>query len=83
MIKNNATVQVFFKLRNRGEMQLVARKLECDKKHQRLFLDMIESLVYCNKYGYLAIFMDESHKAKFRSNLLFEDGTAYETVHVR
>ena len=32
MVKNNASLQIFFRLRNQAEMSLVAKKLESDKK---------------------------------------------------
>ena len=37
MIKNNASVQIFFKLRNQDEMKIAARKLECEKSRRTFF----------------------------------------------
>ena len=82
MVKNNASLQVFFRLRNQAEMSLVARKLEFDKKSQQFFLDLIQREVCGEKYGYVAVYMDETNpEARYRSNLVFEDGSQYETVY--
>ena len=37
MLKNNANLQFFFKLRNRSEMNQVSKKLEHSKKNQQFF----------------------------------------------
>ena len=35
-----------------------------------------------NKYGYPAVFIDESNEqARYRTNRIFEDNTPFETVH--
>ena len=47
-IKNNATIQIFFRLRNQSELALAAKKLEFDKKSQEFFLDLIKRQV-CEK----------------------------------
>ena len=83
MLKNNTSIQIFFKLRNRGEIEQAARKNECDKKNQKFFLDLIESKVYSKRFGYVAIFMDEGLNGKYRTNLLGEDGSLYETIHIK
>ena len=83
-IKNSATVQIFFRLRNQAEMSLAAKKLEFDKKSQEFFLDLIKKKVTNKRFGYIAVFMDEiSPEAKYRSNLIFEDGSKFETVYTR
>ena len=84
MVKNNASLQVFFRLRNQAEMSLVAKKLEFDKKSQQFFLDLIQREVCGKKYGYVAVYMDETNpEARYRSNLVFEDGSEYETVYTK
>ena len=83
-IKNNASIQIFFKLRNKAEMKSVARKLEYGKKAQDFFDELVEREIYGKKYGYITIFMDEHcQAAKYRNNLVFEDGTPFETVYMR
>ena len=37
MIKNNTSIQIFFKLRNKGEIEQAARKIECDKNIKSFF----------------------------------------------
>ena len=83
MMKNNTSIQIFFKLRNKGEIEHSSRKIECGKKYQIFFLDLIESKVYSNRFGYLAIFMDEGVSGKYRTNLICEDGSPFETVHIK
>ena len=84
MVKNNASIQIFFRLRNQAEMSLVAKKLEFDKKSQQFFSDLIQREVYGKKYGYVAVYMDESNpEARYRSNLVFEDGSPYETIYTK
>ena len=82
MVKNNASLQIFFRLRNQAEMSLVAKKLEFDKKSQQFFLDLIQREVCGKKYGYLAVYMDETNlEARYRNNLVKDDGSEYETVY--
>lgn len=84
MMKNNCSHQLFFKLRNPAEVALASKKLEYDKKSQEFFLNLIKQEVNEKKFGYIIVYMDENNqKARYRSNLLFEDGTSYETVHFR
>ena len=84
MVKNNASLQIFFRLRNQAEMSLVAKKLEFDKKSQQFFLDLIQREVCGKKYGYLAVYMDETNlEARYRNNLVFDDGSEYETVYTK
>ena len=83
-IKNNATIQIFFRLRNKSELALAAKKLEFDKKSQEFFLDLIKREVCQKRYGYIAAFLDElSPEARYRSNLVFDDGSKYETVYTQ
>ena len=82
MVKNNASHQIFFKLRNQAEMSMVARKLEFDKRNIQFFTDLIQREVYGKKYGYVAVYMDESNpEARYRNNLVGEDGSPHETVY--
>ena len=82
MVKNNASHQIFFKLRNQAEMSMVAKKLEFDKRNIQFFTDLIQREVYGKKYGYVAVFMDESNpEARYRNNLVGEDGSPHETVY--
>ena len=84
MVKNNASLQIFFRLRNQAEMCLVAKKLEFDKKSQQFFLDLIQREVCGKKYGYLAVYMDETNlEARYRNNLVKDDGSEYETVYTK
>ena len=84
MVKNNACLQIFFRLRNQAEMSLVAKKLEFDKKSQQFFLDLIQREVSGKKYGYVAVYMDETNlEARYRNNLVFDDGSEYETVYTK
>ena len=46
MLRNSATCQIFFSLRNRSEMVNVSRSIECSKKYQKFFLDLLDSQVY-------------------------------------
>ena len=83
-IKNNATIQIFFRLRNQSELALAAKKLEFDKKSQEFFLDLIKREVCGKRYGYIATFLDELNpKGRYRNNLVFEDGSKYETVYTQ
>ena len=82
MVKNNASHQIFFKLRNQAEMCMVAKKLEFDKRKVQFFTDLIQREVYGKKYGYVAVYMDESNpEARYRNNLVGEDGSPHETVY--
>ena len=83
-IKNNATIQIFFRLRNQSELALAAKKLEFDKKSQEFFLDLIKKEVCGKRYGYIAIFLDELNpEGRYRNNLVFDDKTEYETVYTQ
>lgn len=79
MVKNNSSIQLFFKLRNRSEMKLISKKFEFTKKNQHFFDSIIEQEIYQKRFGYLAVFMDDP-RAKYRNNLTFEDSLPYETV---
>ena len=78
MIKNNSSIQIFFKLRNRSEMGLLAKKFEHGKKSQEFFNLLVEWEIYQKRFGYLAIFMDDPN-AKYRNNLALEDALNFET----
>ena len=83
-IKNNATIQIFFRLRNQSELVLAAKKLEFDKKSQEFFLDLIKREVCEKRYGYIATFLDELNpEGRYRNNLVFEDSSKYETVYTQ
>ena len=79
MLKNNASIQIFFKLRNRGEMKLIAKKFEHGKKKQDFFYAIVEKEIYQKRYGYLVVYLDEP-LAKYRNNLVYEDTLPFETV---
>ena len=79
MLKNNSSIQIFFKLRNRSEMKLISKKFEHTTKNQNFFDTVIENEIYQKRFGYLAVFMDEP-RAKYRNNLIYEDSLPYETV---
>ena len=80
-IKNNSCVQVFFKLRNKAEMSLIAKKVECTKQGQLFFKSLIDKEVYGKRYGYIAIFLDDfCQDTMYRTNLLDEDKSGCETV---
>ena len=79
MLKNNSSIQIFLKLRNRGEMGLIAKKFEHGKKSQEFFNLLVEREIYQKRFGYLAVFMDDPN-AKYRNNLASEDGLNFETV---
>ena len=84
MVKNNANLQIFFMLRNTSEMALVSKKLEFNPKAREFFLDLIQKEVYGKKHGYVTVYMDETNRdARYRSNLVFEDGSQYETVYTK
>ena len=82
MVKNNSSIQLFFKLRNRSEMKLISKKIEFTKKNQHFFDSVVEQEIYQKRFGYLAVFMDEPI-AKYRNNLVFEDTLPYETVFIQ
>ena len=83
-IKNNATIQIFFRLRNQSELALAAKKLEFDKKSQEFFLDLIKKQVCAKRFGYIAAFLDElNQEGRYRNNLVLEDGTKYETIYTQ
>lgn len=82
MLKNNANLQIFFKLRNRSEMNLVGKKLEHSKKNQQFFEALVHQEIYQKRFGYLAVFMDET-EARYRNNLVYEDSLPYETVFLK
>ncbi len=83
-IKNSASLQIFFRLRNQAEMSLAAKKLEFDKKSQDFFLNLIRKQVTNKRFGYICVFMDElTSDAKYRANLICEDGSKFETVYTR
>lgn len=82
MIKNNSSIQIFFKLRNRGEMGLLAKKFEYGLKSREFFNLLVEREIYQKRFGYLAIFMDDPN-AKYRNNLASEDGLNFETVFMK
>ena len=79
MLKNNASIQIFFKLRNRGEMKLIAKKFEHGKKNQDFFYAIVEKEIYQKRYGYLVVYLDEP-LGKYRNNLVYEDTLPFETV---
>lgn len=82
MLKNNASLQLFFNLRNRSEMNLAARRLEHSKKGQDFFNALVEREIYQKRFGYIAIFMDDS-VGRYRNNLAFEDSLPFETVFLK
>ena len=71
MLKNNASIQIFFKLRNRGEMKLIAKKFEHGKKNQDFFDAIVEKEIYQKRYGYLVVYLDDP-LAKYRNNLVYK-----------
>ena len=81
-IKNNSTIQIFTKMRSQGEINLIARRLEYDKPSQMFFSNIIREQVQKVMYGYIAVFLEENdERARYRNNLLNEDGTQFESVY--
>ena len=80
-IKNNSCVQILFKLRNKSEMSLIGKKFECSKQGQTFFKNLIDREIYSKKFGYIAVFLDDScEDTMYRNNLLNEDKSDCETV---
>lgn len=80
-IKNNSTLQIFFRMRNQNEISLIAKRLEFTKDTQLFFLNIIKKIVQQIKWGYIAIFLEEvEEKLKYRFNLLGEDESKYQTI---
>ena len=63
-------------------MKLVSKKLEHTKKGQDFFDELVEREIYSKKFGYLAVFMDENI-VKYRNNLIFGDGSPFETTFTK
>lgn len=82
MLKNNCSLQIFFRLRNKSEMKLVAKKLEHTKRGQDFFESLVDREIYKKRFGYLCVFMDETD-ARYRNNLIFEDSLPYESVFLK
>lgn len=82
MLKNNSSIQIFFKLRNRGEMRLISRKVEHHKSGQNFFDTIVEREIYQKRFGYLVLYNDDPI-AKYRNNLIYEDNLPYETVFMK
>ena len=49
-IKNNTNVQIFFKMRNMGELSLIARRVEYDKSGQAFFINIMKNEVQKKKW---------------------------------
>ena len=63
-------------------MRLVSKKLEHTRKGQIFFDELVEREIYFKKFGYLTVFMDENI-VKYRNNLIFEDGSPFETTFTK
>ena len=80
-IKNNSCVQILFKLRNKSETSIIGKKIESTKAGQSFFKNLIDREVYSKKFGYIAMFLDETcEETMYRNNLVKEDKTNCETV---
>lgn len=80
-IKNNSTLQIFFRMRNQNEISLIAKRLEFTKDTQLFFLNIIKKFAQQVKWGYIAVFLEEvEERLKYRLNLLGEDGGEYQTI---
>ena len=84
MIKNNSSVQIFCKMRNIGELNLIARRIEYDRSSQQFLLNLFKEEVQHKRYGYIFVFQDESNELlRYRNNFLDEDKTPYQTVFTK
>ena len=85
LIKSNSTIQIFFRLFNVGEIDLISRKLgEKDKKSQLFFSTIMREQVQNKKHGYISVFLEEScENLRYRNNLLNEDNTGYVSVFTK
>ena len=81
VIKSNSTIQIFFRMGNQSEINLIGQRLECTKQGQLFFINLIKKFVHSKKYGYIAVFLEEIHdQLRYRFNLLNEDKSGYQTV---
>ena len=84
MIRNNTSVQIFCKMRNIGELNLIARRLEYDCASQQFLINLFKEEIQNKRYGYVIIFQDESNELlRYRNNFLSEDDTPYQTVFIK
>ena len=84
MIRNNTSVQIFYKMRNIGELNLIARRLEYDRASQQFLINLFKEEIQNKRYGYVIIFQDESNELlRYRNNFLSEDETPYQTVFIK
>ena len=84
MIRNNSSVQIFCKMRNIGELNLIAKRIEYDRASQQFLLNLFKEEVQHKKYGYICVFFDESNELlRYRNNLLNEDHTPYQTIFTK
>ena len=81
LIKNNSSIQIFTKCRAMNELNLIASRVEFDKKSQQFFKNLYKKVVLEKKYGYLTVMLDASDcKLRYCNNLVDEDGTPYLTI---
>ena len=84
MIKNNSSVQIFCKMRNVGELNLIAKRLEYDKASQQFLLNLFKDEIQGKRYGYVFVFQDVSNELlRYRNNFLCEDKSPYQTVFTK
>ena len=84
MIKNNSSVQIFCKMRNIGELNLIAKRIEYDRSSHQFLINLFKEEVQHKKYGYILVFLDESNELlRYRNNFLNEDNTPYQTVFTK
>ena len=86
-IKNNCSLQVFFKYKSHSEMGTIAGRLEHSKTDKEFFLSLFKKLVTNNRlsrFGYLAVYLDSTDsRIRYASNLLGEDESPYITVYIK
>ena len=84
MIKNNSSVQIFCKMRNVGELNLIAKRLEYDRASQQFLLNLFKEEIQGKRYGYVFVFQDVSNELlRYRNNFLCEDKSPYQTVFTK
>ena len=81
-IKNNTTVQIFFKCRSHSEIATIASRLEYGKRDRDFFVSLFKKLVLEKRFGYLAVFLDCSDsRLRYANNLIGEDNSPFLTVY--
>ncbi len=82
--KSNATHFLFTRNASMGELECISSKLEFNKECKKFFLNLFKKTVLAKRYGYLCVQLDVSNEfLKYMTNILFEDGSEFYTVHAR